>query len=111
MKKQWIHPTKAWSIIIALFFAPMLFLGAVTSFDLSDSAHIRGILAKVNGGAGADHGSATGAPTCTFATATTCNDVATALTVAAGDVITLSLTTSSSSETASTVAVSFELWN
>ncbi len=57
------------------------------------------------------NGSATGAPTCTYATATSCSDVATALTVAAGDVITLSISTSSSSETSANVAVSFELWN
>jgi hypothetical protein len=57
------------------------------------------------------NGSATGAPTCTYATATTCNDVATALTVAAGDIITISISTSAASETSANVAVSFELWN
>jgi hypothetical protein len=57
------------------------------------------------------NGSATGAPTCTYATATSCSDTSTALTVAAGDIITISITTSSSSETSANVAVSFELWN
>ncbi len=57
------------------------------------------------------NGSATGAPTCTYATATNCSDTSTALTVAAGDIITLSISTSASSETSANVAVSFELWN
>ncbi len=57
------------------------------------------------------NGSATGAPTCTYATATTCNDTSTALAVVAGDIITISISTSASSETSANVAVSFELWN
>lgn len=57
------------------------------------------------------NGSSTGAPTCTYATATSCSNTSTALSVAAGDIITISITTSSSSETSANVAVSFELWN
>lgn len=56
------------------------------------------------------NGSSTGAPTCTYATATSCSDLSTALTVAQGDVITVSITTSAS-DTGANVAVSFELWN
>ncbi len=41
---------------------------------------------------------------------TTCNDTSTALTVAAGDVITISNSTSAS-ETGANISVSFELWN
>jgi hypothetical protein len=56
------------------------------------------------------NGSSTGAPTCTFGTGTSCSDTSTALAVAAGDTITISITTGSS-DTAANVAVSFELWN
>jgi hypothetical protein len=56
------------------------------------------------------NGSATGAPTCTYGATTTCNDVATAITVAQGDVITIS-NSGSVSETAANISVSFELWN
>jgi hypothetical protein len=56
------------------------------------------------------NGSATGAPTCVYGATATCNDVATALTVAAGDVITISNTTSVS-ETAANISLTFELWN
>lgn len=56
------------------------------------------------------NGSATGAPTCTYGTGTTCNDVATALAVAAGDIITVNYT-SGASDGSANLSVSFELWN
>jgi hypothetical protein len=54
--------------------------------------------------------SATGMPTCTYATATTCSDTTTSGTVAAGDLITVKITTTGTDTTAN-VHVSFELWN
>lgn len=54
--------------------------------------------------------SATGMPTCTYGTGTTCSDTATAGTVAAGDLITVRVTTSTTDTTAN-IHVTFELWN
>jgi hypothetical protein len=54
--------------------------------------------------------SATGMPTCTYGTATTCSDTSTSGTVAAGDLITVKITTTTTDTTAN-VQVSFQLWN
>ncbi len=54
--------------------------------------------------------SATGMPTCTFGTGTTCSDTSTQGSVVAGDAITVKITTGTS-ETLANVHVSFELWN
>ena len=56
------------------------------------------------------NGSATGAPTCTYGTGTSCSDTSTALTVAAGDVITAAVT-SGASDGSANLAISFEFWN
>lgn len=56
------------------------------------------------------NGSTTGAPTCTYGTGTSCSDVSTALTVAAGDVITAEYV-SGASDGSANLAISFELWN
>ena len=56
------------------------------------------------------NGSSTGAPTCTYGTGTSCSDTSSALSVAAGDVITIAVT-SGSSDGSSNISVSFELWN
>jgi len=48
--------------------------------------------------------------TCTFGTGTTCSDTTHSFTVAAGDKITVKVTTSAS-ETAANIYVTFELWN
>ena len=56
------------------------------------------------------NGSTTGAPTCTYGTGTSCSDVSTALSVAAGDVITVEYV-SGASDGSANLAVSFELWN
>lgn len=56
------------------------------------------------------NGATTGAPTCTWGTATTCNDTSSSLSVVAGDVITLSITTGTSDGSAN-LAVTFDFWN
>jgi hypothetical protein len=56
------------------------------------------------------NGSATGMPTCTYGTATTCSDTSTSGSVAAGDTITVKIVTTTSDTTAN-VHVSFQLWN
>ena len=48
--------------------------------------------------------------TCTFGTGTTCSDTTHSFTVAAGDKITVKVTTAAS-ETAANIYVTFELWN
>lgn len=54
--------------------------------------------------------SATGMPTCTYGTATTCSDTSTSGSVAAGDLITVKIVTTTTDTTAN-VQVSFQLWN
>jgi hypothetical protein len=70
MKPQY-SKLQAWLIILTVLVAPVILTAAVTSLDLSDSAHIRGILAKANGGAGADMSSVTFPSSGTISTGST----------------------------------------
>jgi hypothetical protein len=56
------------------------------------------------------NGSATGMPTCVYGAGTTCSDTSTSGSVAAGDLITVKIVTTTTDTTAN-VQVSFQLWN
>ena len=56
------------------------------------------------------NGSTAGAPNCTYGTGTSCSDVSTTLTFAAGDVITFSVVTGTSDGSAN-LSVALETWN